>query len=199
MQSIFIKTLSTEELKEHYLILSKQITDGCPISYLKELCDKMKYNVSYRLKGGYNWCFFRLSEGSPIIFVVRSECSNIDSKMIVSRDIIRQLLDFDVPTHKEFDESKYNKSLILLAGLYAREIAKRSPLHPSIAVANIAMKKRMNVKWRLEKTTEGWSCYCIANRKFGAGKTLRVYASSSFKDECKKLASVNMLKLISSI
>lgn len=207
MQSALIKILPTEELKAQYLSLSRQVTEmqsvSCPIGYLKELCDKMKYNVSYRLKGEYNWCFFRLSETSPIIFVARSEWSNIDSKMIVSRNIIRRLLEFDVPVHKEYDESKYDDSLILLVGLYAREVAKRSPLHPSVAVANIAMKKRMTVRWRFEKSVEGWTCYCVANHKFGRGKTLRVSASAPVKegskDECKRLASVNMLKLMSSI
>lgn len=70
-----IQDLSIEELQLQYVELSKNVTKmlqtSCPIVYLKELCDAINCDVSYRMTKDHLWIFFRISLESPIIYINR--------------------------------------------------------------------------------------------------------------------------------
>lgn len=191
------KMLSTEELRVQMIDLSKQTTDmlskSCAITFLKELCDALNYDISYRINQGYLWCFFRANVFSRIMFVTRLPCGPIDVKRLVSHLMIQKIQQDSWPLHKEYEPRNYNYSLILLLKEYSREFAKRTPLHPTQAVQELALKKGYKVKWEFEINQDRWVCTCVASKSKKItirGKSSVVPFGDDAKKEAKRLASV---------
>ncbi|MEK7431887.1 MAG: hypothetical protein AABZ74_02040 [Cyanobacteriota bacterium] len=206
MQDIVIKTLSTEELETQRLELSKKVSSmlstGCATIFLRELCDQTGYDVSYRQKLGYIWCFFRWSDDTDILYTSRADWSWPDAKRYASHLILQKLKSHTSKIDESYDYKVYNPSMILLLSMYSREIARRSPLHATSAVLEIAHKKKMNIKWNVEKSATSYSCWCAATYKYTPfSKIIRTpTVNVSFKigamDEAKKLASTRMLEML---
>lgn len=207
MQDIVIKTLSTEELEIQRTELAKKVTSmlstGCAINFLKELCEQTGFDISYRQKLGYVWCFFRLAADTGILHTARADWSWPDAKRYASHLILQQLKDHTSGVNA-YDYKAYNPSMILLLSMYSREIARRSPLHATSAVLEIAQKKKMNIKWNIVRTTMSWSCWCVASYKYKKStmirtSTVNVPDKIGAKDEAKKLASKRMLEMLKNL
>jgi hypothetical protein len=204
--------LNTEELNTQLLDLSKQVTDmttkSCAIQFLKELCDALYYEISYRLHHGYCWCFFRVNMHSPIMFTKRVSWGLEDAKRQVSHLMLECLIDDGWVLHTEYQPEKYNPSLILLLKEYTREYSKRLPLHPTQTVQEIAIKKGYKISWEFaEDFNRGrYVCICVAKnvsrRRRGPqilrSKPVSVDFCEGAKNEAKRLASLNLINLFSS-
>lgn len=177
--SAYVRTLSSEELKIKFDELSKKVTDmssvSCANTYLKEQCDKYGYDLSFRKTQQFEWCFFRADEEGPVLAVTKGRMNYFitptgKEKWASSRQAAHRMIEklsyddlFELPYQPEL----YNEKLINLRKIYNREIQKRSPLHITSAVLEIAVAKNYKVEWHISKNETSFYGWGTIQRSIG--------------------------------